>query len=61
MHIFVNFYDLVSNAFFVNIEEEKNQTFCQKKSQSMFEGVKGGPFEHTTTLSAFLKTFLKNA
>ena len=45
--------ELVSNAFSMNVEKKKN--FLRKKSHSVFEGFKGGPFEHTKTF--FCKMF----
>ena len=44
--------------FFMNIEEKnlKKKHFAEKKSHSVFEGLKEGPFKHTK--KKFCKMFL---
>ena len=55
VHIFVKNCELVSNAFFSMNVENKNRNILRKKSHSVFEGLKLGPFEHTKTV--FRKMF----
>ena len=46
---------------------QKLKTFCEKKVFSVFEGLKGGPFEHTKKnfhkkfFLIFFSPFIKNA
>ena len=43
--------EFVSNAFFMNVEEEKNikKKLFAKKNNRLFIGLKGGPFKYTKT------------